>query len=65
MFLFAKNQIVLSNSVYTKDNCEMECEAAITEQECKCRALHMPKLNDEVRICDQRDAACYERIKCL
>ncbi|XP_063697190.1 pickpocket protein 28-like [Culicoides brevitarsis] len=43
--------------VYTKQNCEMECEASITEQECKCRALHMPKLNDEVRICDQRDSA--------
>uniref|UniRef100_A0A336MC11 CSON014572 protein n=1 Tax=Culicoides sonorensis TaxID=179676 RepID=A0A336MC11_CULSO len=41
----------------------MECEASITEAECGCRALHMPKLNEDVRICDQRDSECYERIK--
>lgn len=48
---------------YSKKNCEMECEANLITTECGCVLYYMPKVTEDVRICNQKDLSCYEKIR--
>ncbi|XP_052565712.1 pickpocket protein 28 isoform X2 [Culex pipiens pallens] len=48
---------------YSRNNCEMECEARLILEFCGCVLYYMPKVQEDVKICRKADAACYEEIK--
>lgn len=54
----------LSNfRTYSKKNCEAECEALLIAQECGCVLYYMPKVSEDIKICNRQDAECYEEIR--
>lgn len=46
--------------VYTQSNCELECLANFTLQQCDCVKFSMPRDND-AKICGQSDVVCYDK----
>ncbi|CRK87601.1 CLUMA_CG001397, isoform A [Clunio marinus] len=45
--------------VYTQSNCELECLANFTLDQCKCVKFSMPR-DTETRICTQSEVSCYD-----
>ncbi|XP_029707777.2 pickpocket protein 28 [Aedes albopictus] len=48
---------------YSRNNCEMECEARLIQDNCGCVLYYMPKLQEDNKICSKVDAGCYEKIR--
>ncbi|EAT48395.1 AAEL000582-PA [Aedes aegypti] len=48
---------------YSRNNCEMECEARLIQDNCGCVLYYMPKLEEDNKICSKADAGCYEKIR--
>ncbi|XP_065076029.1 pickpocket protein 28 [Ochlerotatus camptorhynchus] len=66
----AQRQCVFANEAnlsyfrtYSRNNCEMECEARLIQENCGCVLYYMPKLKEDTKICSKGDAACYEKIR--
>ncbi|XP_055644078.1 pickpocket protein 28 [Toxorhynchites rutilus septentrionalis] len=66
----AQRQCVFANEAnlsyfrtYSRNNCEMECEARLIQENCGCVLYYMPKLREDTKICSKADAGCYEEIK--
>ncbi|XP_055610822.1 pickpocket protein 28-like [Uranotaenia lowii] len=69
-FVQGQRQCVFANEAnlsyfktYSRNNCEMECEARLIQENCGCVLYYMPKLTEDVKICSQADAHCYEEIR--
>ncbi|XP_050353697.1 pickpocket protein 28-like [Nymphalis io] len=60
--LFSSEQKLVFYRTYTLRNCEMECEARIMLDVCKCVLYYMPK-NKTTRVCGKADAKCYSNMK--
>uniref|UniRef100_A0A182YAL4 Uncharacterized protein n=1 Tax=Anopheles stephensi TaxID=30069 RepID=A0A182YAL4_ANOST len=50
-------------SVYSRNNCELECEARLILENCGCVLYYLPKLCEETKICSRANARCYEQIR--
>ncbi|CAH0713776.1 unnamed protein product, partial [Brenthis ino] len=60
--LFSSEKDLVFYRTYTLRNCEMECEARIMLDICKCVLYYMPK-NKTTRVCGKGDAKCYSNMK--
>ncbi|XP_045454262.1 pickpocket protein 28-like [Melitaea cinxia] len=60
--LFSSEKELVFYRTYTLRNCEMECEARIMLDICKCVLYYMPK-NKTTRVCGKADAKCYGNLK--
>nr|XP_026501362.1 pickpocket protein 28-like isoform X2 [Vanessa tameamea] len=60
--LFSSEKKLVFYRTYTLRNCEMECEARIMLDVCKCVLYYMPK-NKTTRVCGKADAKCYGNMK--
>lgn len=49
--------------VYSKKNCEMECESKLLAQHCGCVLYYMPKVSEDIKICNRQEAVCYDQIR--
>lgn len=56
------NDYIITFRTYSRKNCEMECESRIIEENCGCVQFYMPRLNENTKICNQKDYECYNRI---
>lgn len=60
---FANENNLSYYKIYSKKNCESECTAKLTEQECGCTLYFMPrKFDNESKICNRLQAPCYENV---
>uniref|UniRef100_A0A182Q3R4 Pickpocket n=1 Tax=Anopheles farauti TaxID=69004 RepID=A0A182Q3R4_9DIPT len=66
----AQRQCVFANeanlsyySVYSRNNCELECEAKLILENCGCVLYYLPKLYEDTKICSRANARCYEQIR--
>ncbi|XP_072934740.1 pickpocket protein 28-like [Epargyreus clarus] len=60
--LFSSEIDLVFYRTYTLKNCEMECEARIMLDLCKCVLYYMPK-NKTTRVCGKADAKCYNNLR--
>ncbi|CAG9802120.1 unnamed protein product [Chironomus riparius] len=61
--VFASENNLSYYNIYSKKNCEMECNSKLTESECGCTLYFMPrKYDNESKICSRLEAPCYENI---
>ncbi|XP_058451931.1 pickpocket protein 28 [Malaya genurostris] len=61
--VFANEANLSYYRTYSRNNCEMECEARLVQENCGCVLYYMPKLQEDTKICNKADAPCYEEIK--
>lgn len=50
---------------YSLKNCEMECEAKVINRSCGCVMPFMPRLNEDIVICDNEGFKCSVKTKLL
>uniref|UniRef100_A0A182PGQ2 Pickpocket n=1 Tax=Anopheles epiroticus TaxID=199890 RepID=A0A182PGQ2_9DIPT len=61
--VFASEANLSYYSVYSRNNCELECESKLILQNCGCVLYYLPKLYEETKICSRANARCYEEIR--
>ncbi|XP_058817822.1 pickpocket protein 28 [Topomyia yanbarensis] len=61
--VFANEANLSYYRTYSRNNCEMECEARLIQENCGCVLYYMPKLQEDTKICGKADAGCYEEIR--
>ncbi|XP_055549433.1 pickpocket protein 28 isoform X2 [Wyeomyia smithii] len=61
--VFANEANLSYYRTYSRNNCEMECEARLIQENCGCVLYYMPKVQEDAKICSKADASCYEEIK--
>ncbi|XP_052863803.1 pickpocket protein 28 [Anopheles cruzii] len=61
--VFANEANLSYYSVYSRNNCELECEAKLILENCGCVLYFLPKLYEDTKICSRANARCYEQIR--
>ncbi|XP_050088417.1 pickpocket protein 28 [Anopheles aquasalis] len=61
--VFASEANLSYYRVYSRNNCELECEAKLILENCGCVLYFLPKLYEDTKICSRADARCYELIR--
>uniref|UniRef100_A0A182VZA7 Pickpocket n=1 Tax=Anopheles minimus TaxID=112268 RepID=A0A182VZA7_9DIPT len=61
--VFASEANLSYYSVYSRNNCELECEAKLILENCGCVLYYLPKLYEDTKICSRANARCYEQIR--
>ncbi|XP_050069276.1 pickpocket protein 28 [Anopheles maculipalpis] len=61
--VFASEANLSYYSVYSRNNCELECEAQLILENCGCVLYYLPKLYEDTKICSRANARCYEQIR--
>uniref|UniRef100_A0A182IM43 Pickpocket n=1 Tax=Anopheles atroparvus TaxID=41427 RepID=A0A182IM43_ANOAO len=61
--VFANEANLTYYSVYSRNNCELECEAKLILENCGCVLYYLPKLYEDTKICSRANARCYEQIR--
>ncbi|XP_035782625.1 pickpocket protein 28-like [Anopheles albimanus] len=61
--VFASEANLSYYRVYSRNNCELECEAKLILENCGCVLYFLPKLYEDTKICSRADARCYELVR--
>ncbi|XP_067635805.1 pickpocket protein 28 [Eurosta solidaginis] len=49
--------------IYSRRNCEFECEADILTEKCDCVLYYLPRVNSSVRICGPNENRCTNEVQ--